>query len=324
MSLTVKVIERYEDLPEFPEGSFFHSRELFRVTAATPGHHPLMAVAFREDGSVAAHLLACIRRRGSWLPPYLFTQGRIFGEGDYDTDVDRDETFRLLLQSVTQRFQRPLCLYAEFSNISQKMFGYKAFRELGYFPVSWQEVHNSIHSIHLEERLDKKIQAQIGKCQQAGVTTRRLTSNDEVATFYRLLRSYYHAKARMFIPHERYFSELKSSSHAHFFLTEYKGKAIGCCLTIYSGENAYLWYLAAKRKSHAAQHPATLTVWHAMKQAADDRCRHFYFMNAGLPFRKSSYRDFILSFGGKPVAKYRWFRFSFRWVNSFFSWLYRE
>lgn len=324
MSLEVKVIEQYEDLPVLSEGSFFHSRELFRVTAATPGHHPLMAVAFRQDGSVAAHLLACIRRRGSWLPPYLFTQGRIFGEGDYEPDVDRDETFHLLLQAVTQRFRNPLCLYAEFSNISQKMFGYKAFRELGYFPVSWQEVHNSIHSMHPESRLSEKMQAQIEKCHQAGVTTRRLSAGDNANAFYRLLRSYYQTKARMFIPHYRFFAELKSSPQANFFLTEYKGKAIGCCLTIYSGDNAYLWFLASKRKSYAAQHPATLTVWHALKQAADDRCRHFYFMNAGLPFRKSSFRDFILSFGGIPVAKYRWFRFSFRWLNKLFSWLYRE
>ncbi|MCI6550209.1 MAG: GNAT family N-acetyltransferase, partial [Prevotella sp.] len=32
----------------------------------------------------------------------------------------------------------------------------------------------------------------------------------------------------------------------------------------------------------------------------------------------------ILSFGGKPVAKYRWFRFSIGWINRILTWIYKE
>jgi hypothetical protein len=47
-------------------------------------------------------------------------------------------------------------------------------------------------------------------------------------------------------------------------------------------------------------------------------------MDVGLPFRKNSFREFILSFGGKPVSTVRWFRCSIRWINGLLSWIYRD
>ena len=42
---------------------------------------------------------------------------------------------------------------------------------------------------------------------------------------------------------------------------------------------------------------------------------HLEFMDAGLPFKKHGYRDFILRFGGKQSSTRRWFRFSWKWLN---------
>ena len=141
MNLTVSIISKSEELPYMECRDFFHSIKMFRIAEKTPGFTPFMAIAQREDGSVAAHLLATIRRRGSWIPPYLFTQGRIYGEGEYDADINKDETFGMMLDAITTKFVRRLCLYVEFSNMSQKMFGYRHFRRNKYFPINWQEVH---------------------------------------------------------------------------------------------------------------------------------------------------------------------------------------
>ena len=108
------------------------------------------------------------------------------------------------------------------------------------------------------------------------------------------------------------------------FLTKYKGKVIGCCACVFSGSNAYLWYSASLRKSYLRLHPSVLTVWHAIKYAHTHGYAHISFMDVGLPFQKNPYREFILQFGGKPVSTYRWFRFSFRWLNSLMSWLHRD
>jgi hypothetical protein len=107
-------------------------------------------------------------------------------------------------------------------------------------------------------------------------------------------------------------------------ITQYREKTIGCSATIFSENDAYLWYSASRRKSFAALHPNAVTFWNTIKAAHAAGCEHIRFMDVGLPFRKNPYRDFILSFGGKEVSTYRWFRISIRWVNALTSWLWRE
>jgi len=322
MAYTISIFTSSAELPQLDESDFFHSTTLFRIVEETPGHCPFMVVAQREDGSVAAHLLACTRRRGSLLPPYLFTQGRIYGEGVYADDVDRDELFALLLQAVTQRFKRRLCLYAELSNISQKMFAYRHFRENGFFPVSWQEVHQSLHSVPPEERLSDRLRARIQKAEAADIETREAVDDDEIHTFYRLLRAFHRLKMRRFIPPEEFFTLLHHSGQGRVFVTLYKGKIIGGTVCAYSDANAYLCYFAARRKTYHHLHPETITIWHAINYAYEHNYAHIYFMDVGLPYASNPLREFLLSFGGKPVAKYRWFRIFVPGLSKIVAWHY--
>jgi hypothetical protein len=151
--LRIEIIERSELLPPMENRHFFHGREYFCILEKTRGQKPYMVVARRGD-RIVAHLLASLRRRGSLIPPYLFTQGRIYGEGEYADGEDRELLFSMMLEAITRKLQRKICLYIEFSNLSQKMFGYKYFRQQGYFPVHWMEVQNSLHSREPEERLN--------------------------------------------------------------------------------------------------------------------------------------------------------------------------
>ena len=322
--LTTHIYSSNDTLPDgLMEENFFHSPQLFHLCRKTPRQQPFMVTVETPDGEVVAQMLAVLRRRASWLPPYLYRQCRVVGEGVYRPDRPKDQLFDMMLQALKETIGRK-SLFIEFSNLSQKMFGYKQFREQNYFPVSWQEVHQSLHGMAPEERLDEKALLQIRKSQEAGVITRVLTQHDDPKPFYQLLRAYYRLKPRKFVPSLTFFEELLKSPEARLCLTEHNGKAIGCCVLVFSGGNAYLWFMAAKRMSQASLHPDTMTVWNAIQLARQEGCRHIYFMDAGLPFRKSNYRDFILKFGGKPVAKYRWFRFSIKSLNKFLAWLYRE
>ena len=303
--------------------NFFHSPELFHIIERTPGQKPYMAVV-TDDERIVGHALAIIRRRGSWLPPYLYTQGRIYGEGEYADDLNREEVFGLLLQALTRKMRRRLCLYTEFSNLSRKMFGYRFFRKNNYFPVGWQEVHNSLHSKSPIERIGDKLQDRIERVYNLGVATREASSESEVRKFHKLLHSYYRFKIQRLPPTEEQLVELYRSDYAHIFVTLYKDKIIGGCACAYSEGNAYLWYIASRRKSYHILHPNTMTIWHAMNWAWEHNYSHFFFLDVGLPYPRNPYREFILSFGGKPVSTYRWFRISIGWLNRLVSWFYRE
>lgn len=321
--IRIDIITHSEDLPEMTCRSFFHSRDLFEILEKTRAQQPYMVVATKE-GKVIAHLMAILRRRGSLIPPYLFSQGRIYGEGDYEEGVDKEHVFQLILSELTKLFKRKLCLYIEFSDLSTKMFGYKIFRKERYFPVQWMEVHNSLHSMPPIERLNDKMKERITHIQQQGVIFKQVEDREELKAFYRMLHRFFSLKVRRYLPPERLFFEMANNEHCRLFVTRYKEKVIGGCACIYYNNNAYLWYLASRKRRYPLQHPDTATIWGAIQYAYEQQFRHIYFMDVGLPFKNSQYREFILNFGGKEVSTYRWFKFTISCINSIIGWLYRE
>ena len=320
--IRVVIVSNSGELPRMQCRDFFHSNALFRVIEATPGQRPYMAIAYDGD-KLVAHMLVMLRRRGALFPPYLFTQGRVYGEGEYDPDCDKEEVFGLMLRQLVKKLHLGLCLYIEFSDLSSKMFGYGKFRSNGFFPVHWMEIHNSLHSMNPTKRLTPKTARYIANAKRLGFKTAEAKTDKELSDFLKILRRRISLKIRRFIPDSKLFVELVRQGSCSLFITRYKGEVTGGCFCVYSGDNCYLWYLATKRKLYRKR-ANSITVWAAMKHAYAKGCWHMYFMDVGLPFKKNKFRDFILGFGGKPVGTYRWFRCSFKWVNHILSWIYRD
>ena len=323
--VSIKLISRESDLPYFESHNFFHSVEFFRMLEATPRLEPCMAVAEDGQGNVVAHMLTTIFYHRTLLPPAVYSHGRVYGEGEYTCDADKESIFRLFLEHITRRFDHHLCLYIEFSNLSSKMFGYENFRKCGYFPVQWQEIHNSLHSMEPDARLTSKTQARIAEARRHGVTSHLAApGSKELRQAVKLIKSHFMLKPRRTIPSHELFEKLATSNSCRIFVTKYNGHTIGTCVCIHTGGNAYMWHLATRRKSFRLLHTDTYTVWAALTDAYEQGMRHMYFLDAGLPFKKSPMREFVMGFGGKPVSKYRWFRFPIPWINKIIDWLYNE
>ena len=159
---------------------------------------------------------------------------------------------------------------------------------------------------------------------KAGIETREAATEEEVSNFCKMLRNYYRFKFQRFIPNKQLFEYIDGSENGKVYITRKGDKIIGGCAIVRSYNDAYLWYIASRRKSFAKFHPNLVTVWNALQTSYERHLDHLYFMNVGLPFRRNIYRDFILRFGGKPVSTYRWFRSSIGWVNKLLKWVYRE
>lgn len=316
------IYTRGDTLPPMDDGNFFHSPELFHIVERTPGQRPCMAVATDEKGRVVGHILVFLLR-ASWMP-LLYWQAHAYGEGDYADDVNSEEVFGLLLEALVRRLRRRLCFFIEFSDVSRKMFGYRYFRAQGFFPIPWQEIHNSLHSMDPHDRLQPRMLKKIEHTYQQGVETREVTTEEELDRFVHLVRGFYRWKVHRIVPPEKQIAEIYRSDNGCLFATLYKGRLIGGCVCVYSEGNAYLWYLASLRKRYAWLHPAMMTVWQAIIWAWKHNYAHIYFLDAGLPYPNNPFREFILRFGGKPVAKYRWFRFSIGWLNKLLSWIWKE
>ena len=215
-------------------------------------------------------------------------------------------------------------LYVEVSNLSKKMLGYRQLRQLGFYPVNWMSIHNSLHSHAPEERITPRLQKRIDTAHQRGVYTEVVSKEEDFVAFSKLLRHHNILKPKRYIPDDIFFRQLMEQDNGRLFVTKYHGRVIGCSACVYSNNNAYLWYSAFRRKTYMHLHPDVVTIWDTIKDAYDRGFQHMYFLDVGLPFSRNPFREFILRFGGKEQSTYRWFRFSIKWVNKLLAWIYRE
>jgi hypothetical protein len=326
---TIEVISSGGVLPHIDDSNFFHSSQLFQLAVQTPRQKPYMVVARHPaDNTVVAHMLAIVRQRGSWFPPYLYKHCHLLGEGVYASSLssesgDKSELFGQMLNSLRHRLGKRV-LYIEVSNVSKKMFAYREFRQQGFFPVRWMSIHNSLHSHTPEERISQRMAGRIEQAYKRGVVTGEVQTEEDFKAFLKLLRRHNILKPKRYIPHDDFFREIKQKGYGRLYVTKYRSHVIGCSAVVYSGDNAYLWYSAFRRKSYAFLHPDIMTIWHAIKDAHERSYQHICFLDVGLPFKKNSFREFILSFGGKPVSTYRWFRFPIKWINALLTWLFHN
>lgn len=316
MALRLSTYYHSEDIPALPGDNLFHSTELFRVLEQTPGYTPVMLVAF-EGESPVGKLLSITRRQfslwGGWSKTF------VYGVGDYfEGSMKREEVFREMLAYLTLRHEEDSFLI-EFRNLEEPLFGYRYFRANGYFPVKWLRVRNSIHQELIDKWMSASRKRQIHNGLKHGAVMEVARSEEDVCALFTMLRQYYLPKVHRYFPDIRFFLSLISEPSRRelgkIFVVKYKGKVIGGSVCLFSGDCTYLLFSGGMRKSYAWLYPGVLAVWNAMLYAREQGYAHFEFIDAGLPFRRYGFRDFILRFGGKQLSSRRWFWVRWEWLN---------
>lgn len=306
-------------LPALPGKTIFHSTELFHVFEMTRGYEPILIVAFIDERPVAK-LLAVIRKSVRLFPPAIIRRCEVYGTGEYfDDRQNREELFGEMLEHLTNEALRK-CFLIEFRNLENSLFGYRMFRKNRYFAINWLRVYNSLHSKSPHERLSLSRKRQINKAVKNGAYTEVANNEKDIREFSLMLKKAYSSQIRKHFPDVDFFRLLAWQSPereiAKIFLVKYKEKIIGGSICLFSDGNAYLWFSGGMRKTYALLYPGILAVWAPITYAYEKGYRHLEFMDAGLPFKKHGYRDFILRFGGKQSSTRRWFRFRWNWLNS--------
>lgn len=241
----VFVVSHSAELPPLEGAGLFHGAELFRLYERTPRHRPLMVVAQGADGRPLACLMATVRWRWSLLPLFLYRQCQVLGEGCYADGVGerRQELFAAMLAALTRHLGHGV-LFTEFIGLGPRMFGYRALRREGFFPVRWMSVSNSLHSRPPEGWMDERLLAQVRRARGRGVATAEVASEADLRDFVRLLRHHNRLRPRRYIPDAAFFRGLAGTDAARLFVTRWQGRAVACCCCAYSGGDAYLWYVA--------------------------------------------------------------------------------
>lgn len=316
MSIRLTTYYNSKDLPSLPGSNVFHSSELFQVLEQTSGYQPIMLVATEKEKVIGK--LLCITRRNFRLLGFT-NKTYVYGTGEYFTSPGKEEAiFGEFLSYFTRRFSDQSFLI-EFRNLEKPLFGYKYFRQNGYFPIRWLRVRNSIHHETIDKWMSASRKRQINHGIRNGAVIDIAHNEQDVKAFFSMLKKYYSPKIHRYLPDYSFFISLIRQSGnkelGKIFLVRYKNKIIGGAVCLFSGNTAYLLFSGGMRKTYARLYPGVLSVWNAMTYAAKHQYTHFEFIDAGLPFRKYSYRDFILRFGGKQLSSRRWFKIRWNWLN---------
>lgn len=320
MAIRLVTYEHSETLPQLPGKNVFHSVGLFRILERTSGYTPFMLVAF--DGDRPIGKLLCVIRK-SWF----IRECVIYDTGEYfDTDIRHDLIFDELLSYFTARNKDNFFLI-EFRNLSEPLFGYRYFRKNGYFPIKRLRVINSIHHTTLDKWMGASRKRQIQQALKNGAVMGVAENKQQVQGLFRMLKNYYSSKVFKYFPGVDFFTSLlelgeECGEMGKIFTVSYNGKIIGgsCCL--FSDDTAFLLFSGGMRKSYPSLYPGVLAVWNAMLYSREKGYSHFEFIDAGLPFKKYGYRDFILRFGGKQLSTRRWYRLKWKWLNRIMEKIY--
>ena len=232
--------------------------------------------------------LLCITRRNARLTG-LRKKTYAYGTGEYfNTSRKADEIFGNFLSYFTIIFQDQ-SFFLEF-----RLFGYRYFRQNGYFPIRWLRVRNSIHHQTLDKWISASRKRQIARGLKNGATMDIARTQEDIEAFFNMLRKYYAAKIHRYLPDLRFFLSLLKRPSEHelgkIFLIRYKNKIIGGSVCLFSQNTAYLLFSSGMRKTYPLLYPGVLAVWNAMTYSRQQGYRHFEFIEAGLPFKKYTYR----------------------------------
>lgn len=321
MPIRLVTYEKTEMLPDMPDRNVFHSVGLFRILERTPGYSPFMLVAF--DGDKPIGKLLCIARKR-----WFIKKCTVYDCGEYfDTEIKHDLIFDEFLTYFTAR-NKDRFTYIEFRNLSESLFGYRYFRNNGYFPVRRLRVINSIHHNSIDKWIEPSRKRQIQAGYKNGAVTRVAESKDDIRRFFRMIKNYYSSKLTKYLPEIDFFYSLLDSDNASnnsigkVFLVSYKNKIVGGACCLFSDDTSYLLFSGGMRKRYPHLYPGVMAVWEAMVYSRENGYRHFEFIDAGFPLKKYSYRDFILKFGGKQQSSRRWYRVRWSWINNLLTKIY--
>lgn len=320
MALRLTSYYRGEDIPELPGNNVFHSKDLFLLYEAASGYTPVFIVA-SEQGKIVGKLLAVLRKQAFILPTFLGKRCEVYGIGDYpEENVDKEAIFGQMLEHLTNEALRN-SFAIEFRNLENALDGYKHFRVNRYFAINWLRVRNSLHSVEaVEERFSTSRIRQLKKGLESDAEVCEASTVDEIQEFSKMLHKIYSFRIRKYFPSTEFFKLIDkwmiSKDLAKIYIVKYKGKIIGGSSCLFSGNNAYLWFSGAMRKTYSSQYPGILAVWAALTDAKKRNCQHLEFIDVGLPFQRHGYRNFVLHFGGKQSSSRRWFRIRWNFINN--------
>jgi lipid II:glycine glycyltransferase (peptidoglycan interpeptide bridge formation enzyme) len=327
MGYSVKTYYRKEDLPPMEETNFFHTPSSFDWYGNSPTYTPLMLVAF-DNGVPVAAMLAVIMRINRFFRGKLFKRCFISQQpAFFGKKLPQIEIFDALIAHLVKEVRNRV-FFIRYEDLGNAIFGYKGFRENGFYSVKWANIRNSLQRKRkIWDQLSKTRKNQVNKALKKGIAMEEFTSEEKLPEIYKLIRNTNNKKiSRRFPPYqyfENFFRHYIRNGKGKILLTRYQGKIIGgIILGFEKKETVYCLYFWGKSKRYKLLYPTIFTIYQAMQISEEKGFQYFDFMDVGFLNKNAGRSRFLLQFGGKQRATRRWYRFNWGLLNFFAKRIY--
>ncbi len=323
MQYQIKIYSHKDDLPELTDKRFFHYASSFDWYRDISYYKPLMLVAYLNDKPVGA-MFVLIMRLNRIFKASIFRRCYVSQPPVFYEKMEQSQQiilFNQMVKLLVEKIGRKV-LYIEFRHLGNAVFGYKGFRENGFFSVKWINVCNSLQKKrNVWGQLSSTRKNQFNKARRAGVAVEELQSKEELPEIYKLIEQtrnwQFHHKFPPYEYFKNFFHYYISNGKGKILLTRYKGKVIGGIILGFEKEKVIVLYYWGKVKTYKSLYPTVFTIVSAMQMAEKEGYKYFDFMDSGYLNPKAGKPRFLLQFGGKPRATRRWYRFNWRLFNFF-------
>ncbi|HCF81128.1 MAG TPA: hypothetical protein DER39_05430, partial [Porphyromonadaceae bacterium] len=176
MEYQVKIYGKKEDLPPLNDVKFFHYVSSFDWNQNISFYRPMMLIVFCDEKPIAS-MFALIMRINRLMYGSVFKRCYISQQPSfYEENVNKIEIFNLLISSLVKEVENKV-FFIEYRNLNDAVFGYKGFRENGFYSAKWINVRNSLQRKRkIWDQLSSTRKNQVNKARRKGVVVEELTS----------------------------------------------------------------------------------------------------------------------------------------------------
>jgi serine/alanine adding enzyme len=284
-----------------PQGNIFQTPQMFEVYQCTPNNNAGVLALQDKGGNILALMVYTLISE-SGIKRFFSTRSIVSGGPlVFENNI---EYASLLLSEYNNRMSKTRVIYTEIRNLYDVSALLPAFNSKKFVYEDHLTIHmNLTRSVdQLENALHRGRSSNIKRAIKKGLTTRDISSKEEIALAYDLIKDTYERINLPSPPPELFLNASDSlKGHIKFFAAFLNEKLIGCRVYLIYKDMIYDWYAAGDR-NFSGYHPSDLLPWKGMLWAKENNIKIYDFAGAGKPGIEYSVRDYKLKFGGELIS----------------------
>jgi serine/alanine adding enzyme len=294
---------------QHPNGSIFHSPEMFDVFRSTPGHVPLLLAALDSIGDVLALLVSVKVQTLPWIFGRISSRALLYAQPICRSGKQGVDALKEIVEEHDRRMRRSV-LFTEVRPLSGDGTERVALTEQGY---EHEEYLNYLSDVRLSpeelvRRMNKHGRRDVRAGQRQGLSIEDATCMEGIDALYPILQETF-ANARVPLADKELFVNacriLSPREMMKVFFVKHEGRPIAGTVLLCHKDTVFFWYAGIRRGSRL--HAMEVIVFGMLEWAHFHNYRAFDYGGAGRPDKEYGVRDFKAKLGGELVnyGRYR-------------------